>query len=178
MCDKRKEVRDEAKAILENQIRGKFIGCFFIIRIGTKQGYLFDNRTFYKSINRIKSDWIFTSIELDDSNLDSCLSEKVKTSSSIVKVTSDSRRDYQSRIIDQITKDDAVVIGLKQAFYVINRMLPKERNLLIGHGILGFSFRTLSKNSDCPSADEKYLQRIYRTALENFALGLGISVDE
>lgn len=92
----------------------------------------------------------------------------------ILEGSSDSREDYQHKMIHRISKNEEVIIALQQAFRVINKMLPNEARVLIGHGILGFSYKSMTSDG---KMTERYMQRLYVQALKNFAMGLGLLVD-
>ena len=108
------------------------------------------------------------------SNQDDFLTDSIQVSSSIVSVSSDSREDYQHKMIHRISKNEEVIVALQQAFRVINKMLPNEARVLIGHGILGLSYKSMTSDG---KMTERYMQRLYVQALKNFAMGLGLLVD-
>lgn len=164
----------EIKDFIEFDLRGKFRGGEYIIKVTTAEGITFDNCEFFMNKNNISPLWKFSGLQLDLSNRDDFLTDSIQVSSSIVSVSSDSREDYQHKMIHRISKNEEVIIALQQAFRVINKMLPNEARVLIGHGILGFSYKNMTSDG---KMTERYMQRLYVQALKNFAMGLGLLVD-
>ena len=164
----------EIKDFIEFDLRGKFRGGEYIIKVKTAEGITFDNCEFFMNKNNISPLWKFSGLQLDLSNQDDFLTDSIQVSSSIVSVSSDSREDYQHKMIHRISKNEEVIIALQQAFRVINKMLPNEARVLIGHGILGFSYKSMTSDG---KMTERYMQRLYVQALKNFAMGLGLLVD-
>ncbi len=161
--------RHIAKDMIEKRIRSKWIGCSFEIEIGTD--YMpFTNIEWFKYRELIVFNTI-VSITLKDNFSTEKLCEKFNNSSSCIVVSNDSRKDYQSKIIQEITKEQAVANALIQAFVVINHLLAKEKNILIAHGILGIEFEDLvEEGRTC-----RTLERIYNRALDDFAWGMEIT---
>lgn len=171
---KGRSVWTEIKDFIEFDLRGKFRGGEYIIKVTTAEGITFDNREFFVNKNNISPLWKFSGLQLDLSNQDDFLTDSIQVSSSIVSVSSDSREDYQHKMIHRISKNEEVIVALQQAFRVINKMLPNEARVLIGHGILGLSYKSMTSDG---KMTERYMQRLYVQALKNFAMGLGLLVD-
>jgi hypothetical protein len=171
---KGRSVWTEIKDFVEFDLRGKFRGGEYIIKVTTIEGVTFDNRDFFMNKSNISPLWKFSGLQLDLSNQDDFLTDSIQVSSSIVSASSDSHEDYQHKMIHRISKNDEVIIALQQAFRVINKMLPNEARVLIGHGILGFSYKSMTADGQLT---ERYMQRLYVQSLKNFAMGLGLFVD-
>lgn len=174
VCNKGRSVWTEIKDFVEFDLRGKFRGGEYIIRITTADGLKFDNRDFFINKAQYSPCLKFVNLELDLSNQDDFLADSIQVSSSFVFASSDSHEDYQHKMIHRISKNDEVIAALQQAFRVINKMLPNEARVLIGHGILGFSYKSMTADGQLT---ERYMQRLYVQSLKNFAMGLGLLVE-
>ena len=95
----------EIKDFIEFDLRGKFRGGEYIIKVTTSEGITFDNREFFMNKNNISPLWKFSGLQLDLRNQDDFLTDSIQVSSSIVSVSSDSREDYQHKMIHRIYKN-------------------------------------------------------------------------
>lgn len=167
--DEKIKKRHIAKDMIEKRIRSKWIGCNFEISIDTDY-MTFTNIEWFKYRELILFNSIIA-ISLKNNFSTQKLCEKFNNSSSCIVVSNDSRKDYQSKVIEEITREQAVANALIQAFAVINHLLAKEKSILIAHGILGIEFEDLVDEGKTT----RTLERIYNRALDDFAWGMEIT---
>lgn len=67
---KGRSVWTEIKDFIEFDLRGKFRGGEYIIRVTTSEGITFDNREFFMNKNNISPLWKFSGLQLDLRNQD------------------------------------------------------------------------------------------------------------
>lgn len=77
MCKKGRSVWTEIKDFVEFDLRGKFRGGEYIIRITTADGLKFDNRDFFINKAQYSPCLKFVNLELDLSNQDDFLVDSV-----------------------------------------------------------------------------------------------------
>lgn len=164
--DDKLEAKKKAKDYIENRIRGKFIGCQYVIRITLKDGTSFTNVDFFQGKAKVKPEDVAIKIEIENTDDADYLVEKMYNSTSFIRVSDDARTDYQSRMIANIDRNWTAIDSLKKTFYIVNKLKGLERSILIMHGIVGFEFVEMTERGNATSYKTK--QRTYCQALKNF----------
>lgn len=162
--DERREAKKIAQDYIENRIRGKFIGCQYVIRVILKNGYSFTNLEFFQGKADVKPEDVAVRIEIENKDDSEYLINEMYNTTSFLSISDDSKRDYQSRMIANIDKNLKAIDSLEKTFYIINRLKDLEKSILIMHGIVGFEFVEIAERGSL----EKTQQRNYFQALQDF----------
>lgn len=160
----------EIKRIIELFLRGKFAGGEFKFIL-----YLSDNTTltsedlFFDRADVLKlfSKNDIEAIILNENDTRELLIEKIHSSTSIISIGGNTKKDHQSYIIDQITKILDRIHGVRKIIDIINKLSAKQRKLVVLHGLLDYSFRELS---EIMRGTPETLRRKYKNALEQCAM--------
>ena len=162
--DDKFEAKKRAQDFIENRMRGKFIGCQYVICVTLKNGDTFTNLDFFQGKATVNPEDVAVRIEIVDTGDTDYLVAKMYNTTSFIRISDDAREDYQSRMISNIDKNWKAVDSMEKSFYIINNLKEVERSILIMHGIVGFEFVEIAERG----AMEKTQQRNYCRALKNF----------
>ena len=141
----------EVRNIIESemiQIKGMFIGGDCLFRIKLNDGTEFTNYDFFKNkryyLEKLDTVFSIDAIEIDEKWSTEKLIESMNTSTSIIGISKDQKRDYQTRMIDNISKYEKQINSIQSTLKFISSLKPMERKfILITHGILNLKFEEL-----------------------------------
>ena len=167
----KKEERKNVKDLIENQIRGKYIGCEFKIQIQLSDGRIFSNFDYFKNSSEIDAGVTPIQINLIKNDSSETLVAKMSNTTSFIKISDDSRKDYQSRMIEIINRELKINEFLTNMFEIINHLRPIEISIIILHGVMDFDYTEITEKGGSSS---KRLQRIYTQALDKIAMVLNL----
>lgn len=175
------EVIKEVKEDLESNVRGKFIGGEYIFRVFLKDGHYFTNYDYFKHndisnlVRNLGTEYPISvlgiRLDIDEDGLNQILQQRMNTSSSFIRVSSDAKRDYQNRIISEINKVDKIVKMINETLQTISSLNDTDKTILTLHGIMGISYRNLSP---ILMRTSETLRRSYLDALEHLSIMYGL----
>lgn len=174
-------IQREVRNIIESemiQIKGMFIGGDCLFRVKLNDGTEFTNYDFFKNkqyyLNKLDTVFSIDEIEIDEKWSTNKLIESMNTSTSIIGVSKDQRRDYQTKMIDNISKYEKQINSIQSTLKFINNLIPVERKfILITHGILNLKFDELVKPT---KMQRDTIRRKYREYLNVLSIYKGFNI--
>lgn len=156
----------EIKKVIELFLRGKFLGgeFKFILYLSdttilTNEDLFFDRVDILNLL--VKND--IEKIVLKEQDTATFLIDRLYTSTSIIRISEDTQRDYQSYMITKITEIWERIQGVKKMIDIINKLNSSQIKLIVLCGLLDYSYQEISQVMKCSA---ETVRRKYKRAIE------------